>query len=202
MSKVSTSFNWFLLWLDSKSRRLWHDSFIYRLNSLLINCRSFRVLKKALFPNGYVVNSLWRPYIYSFLGLPSSTLFSTIPPFGSPKFYMSRFLDSSPVSPCRHILNSFSSVYIVYDETDIASSYLGFSFTFLPRKFTTEFTFSVVETSISIPPNLRHTLNPYLKVQVLGKNSRPRNKAPGLCPAPPEWLMICHWKHTHYAQYL
>ena len=41
--------NWFLLWLGSKSRRLWHDSFIYRLNSLLINWRSFRVLTKALF---------------------------------------------------------------------------------------------------------------------------------------------------------
>ena len=42
---------WFLLWLGSKTRRLWHDSFIYRLNSLLINCRSFRVLTKALFSN-------------------------------------------------------------------------------------------------------------------------------------------------------
>ena len=38
--------------LGSKSRRLWHDSFIYRLNSLLINCRSFRVLTKALFIEG------------------------------------------------------------------------------------------------------------------------------------------------------
>ena len=39
----------FLLWLGSKTRRLWHDSIIYRLNSLLMNCRSFRVLTKALF---------------------------------------------------------------------------------------------------------------------------------------------------------
>ena len=40
--------NWFFLWLGSKLRRLWHDSFIYRLNSLLIKCRSFRDLTKAL----------------------------------------------------------------------------------------------------------------------------------------------------------
>ena len=39
----------FLIWLGSKSRKLWHGSFIYRLDSLLINCRSFRVRRRPCF---------------------------------------------------------------------------------------------------------------------------------------------------------
>ena len=34
-------YNRFLIWMGS--RRLWHGRFIYRLDSLLINCWSFRV---------------------------------------------------------------------------------------------------------------------------------------------------------------
>ena len=41
-----------LLLLGSKSRRLRDDSFIYRMNSLLTKCRSFRVLTKALLYTG------------------------------------------------------------------------------------------------------------------------------------------------------
>ena len=48
-------YNCILIWLGSISRRLWHVSFIHRLNSLHINCRSFRVLTKALFLAMYKV---------------------------------------------------------------------------------------------------------------------------------------------------
>ena len=59
--------NWFFLWLGSKSRRLWLDRVICRLNSLLIKCRSFRVLTKALFYLCFTFcYALWLSLLFNF----------------------------------------------------------------------------------------------------------------------------------------
>ena len=58
----------FLIWLGSKMGRLWKDSFFFRLNSLFINCRSFRVLTKALLK---LSRGAQNKYLHCLIALPT-----------------------------------------------------------------------------------------------------------------------------------
>ena len=98
-----------LIWLGSKSRRLRHGSFIYRLDSLLINCWSFRVRMNALFFLNILVFIAVKNFIDTYIKVLFHSSFSLrrMMLFGLVSF--SRWMTMTTVAKLDH---SFNSTYL------------------------------------------------------------------------------------------